>query len=91
MVIFGESIIIQIQTVKEGIDTFCKSFGAKLSISKTKIYFSKNTCSAMKTEISRIFGFEKVTNLRKYLSTLIIHSRITCSTFNFILEKCAFA
>lgn len=73
MVLFGESTGNQIKNILYCLNKFCVASGTKVSVQKTKIYFSKNTSPCCNNEISEMCGFEKVTNLGKYLGMPIIH------------------
>lgn len=87
MVLFGASTITQMNTMMNCLNKFCESSGAKVSVAKTEIYFSKNTSDLCSREICRIGGFDKVNNFDKYLGTAILFGMVTKATYTFILEN----
>lgn len=58
--------------MKSVLDNFCIASGSKISVTKTKILFSKNVKINMANNISRVSGFAKVSNLGKYLGFPLI-------------------
>lgn len=87
MVLFGASTATQMDVMISCLNKFCQASGAKVSVEKTKIYFSKNTTDRCCRDICRIGGFERVNNLGKYLGAPILNGRVTKATYSFILEN----
>lgn len=72
LVLFGDCSIKQIKVIKEVLDKFCAASGSKISVWKTKILFSKNMSAKMVNVVSRVSGFDQVSDLGKYLGVLLI-------------------
>lgn len=69
------------------LNTFCDFSGAKVSVEKTRLYCSRNMNHIVKNDISDMSGFKLIGDLSKYLGIPLHHSRVSSSTYNFILEK----
>lgn len=86
MVLFGESTGAQIEVIFYYLNKLCESPRAKVSVQKTKIFFSKNTKPSCSKVISEWCSFDQVTNLGKYLGTPVIHGCVTKATLSGILD-----
>ncbi|GMI85807.1 hypothetical protein HRI_002250000 [Hibiscus trionum] len=73
------------------IDKVLSDFGLHLghqaSKPKTHLYFSPNTHADLRDDNSETLCFIIVDTLGKYLGVHVIHQRVRCSDFNFILDK----
>lgn len=58
------------------LDSFFQASGSKVSVSETKIFFSKNSNLELSELVCNSYGFERVDLLGKYLGTLILDGRI---------------
>lgn len=85
--LFSEASSDQIQTISNCLAKFCATSGAKVSLHKTKIIFSKNVSPSLASEISSIGGFEKVNHLGKYLGVPLFNGRTKKADYAYIIEK----
>lgn len=76
LVLFTESLLEQIDNVTNYLDVFCEAFGAKVTLQKTKVFFSKNTPAALHSSITTRSGFEEASNLGRYLEVPLFTGRI---------------
>ncbi|GMI85510.1 hypothetical protein like AT4G29090 [Hibiscus trionum] len=73
--------------ISQVLNEFCVSSGHKVSAAKTRVFFSKNTDSALRRVILDGLGFSEVSNLGKYLGIPLLHSRVTTATYEYLVEK----
>lgn len=71
------------------LQTFCSSSGQKISMEKTRVYFSKNVARQTRILISDELGFHMTNDLGKYLDIPLFHSRVGLNTLNFMIDKVA--
>jgi hypothetical protein len=64
-----------------------RSEGQKVSVSKTKVLFSRNVSDSLARNISRDCGFGRNEDLSKYLGIPLLHQRITRQTYGYLLEN----
>lgn len=87
MLLFAEASVDQMNKIHQCLDEFCAASGQRVSVAKTKIFFSKNVSSALAENISRNSGFMVTKDLGKYLGVPLLHQRITKQTYSYLLEK----
>ncbi|KAK9671970.1 hypothetical protein RND81_12G067000 [Saponaria officinalis] len=87
MVLFAEASIHQAQVINYVLDNFCRASGEKVSIAKSKVFFSRNTSLDIKNDICSTLGFEETSNLGTYLGMPTINGRVTKATFAHLEEK----
>ncbi|KAA3476669.1 LINE-1 reverse transcriptase isogeny [Gossypium australe] len=87
LVIFYKAHIDQARLLKSILDQFCDVLGHKISTRKSNIYFSKGIVDSDREQIVNLFGFQEVQNLGFYLGVLLLHNRVTKSTFSFVVDK----
>ena len=66
---------------------FEASSGHKVSVEKTRIYFSKNVCHARSLDIANEFGFTITGDLGKYLSVPLQYKQASSKFFSHITDK----
>ncbi|KAH1091470.1 hypothetical protein J1N35_018727 [Gossypium stocksii] len=59
----------------------------KISARKSNVHFSNGVVDSLCDQINLFFGFQKVSNLGRYLGVPLLHDRVTKSTLSFIVEK----
>lgn len=87
MILFAEASMDQVDSITSILDLFCKSSGQKLSVEKTRIYFSKNVHWNVRCEISERFGFARTEDLGKYLGVPLLHKKMSKDTYRGIIER----
>nr|KYP69874.1 Retrovirus-related Pol polyprotein LINE-1 [Cajanus cajan] len=76
LILFSEASMNQAEIIRDCLDRFCASSGQKVSLEKTKIFFSKNVAHTVRDDISSGLGFQRTNNLGKYLGIPAHHSRV---------------
>lgn len=69
------------------LDKFCRASGQKISLPKSRIYFSRNVSSEKQISICSDLGIEATTDLGLYLGMPTMTSRVTRETFGYLCEK----
>lgn len=87
IVLFTEATLDQIAIIRDCLDRFCAASGQRISFSKSQILFSRNTHPEVADEIATALGVEKTADLGKYLGVPSIHGRVTCSTYDGLLDR----
>ena len=67
LVLFAKSDLQNYISVRESLDTFCDFSGQKVSLNKSKVYFSPNTSLESREEMCGVLGIHSTPNLGKYL------------------------
>ncbi|XP_019158270.1 PREDICTED: uncharacterized protein LOC109154983 [Ipomoea nil] len=89
MVLFTKASVAQVDIVQSCLDSFCKVSGQKISLSKSRVHFSRNTTPEVATVIAGKLGIATTTDLGRYLGVPSIHGRVTCNTYAGLLERIA--
>lgn len=89
LILFAEASVTQIRVIRRVLETFCRASGQKVSLPKSKIFFSNNVTRGRVERISRESGIEATKDLGKYLGMPILQKRINKDTFGEVLEKVA--
>lgn len=76
----------QIRVIRRILERFCKALGQRVSLEKSKIFFSANVSRDLETRKSEESGIKATRDLGKYLGIPILHKRINKETFGDILE-----
>lgn len=85
LVLFNESPTSQTQVMLKCLENLVSR--AKVSIAKTKIFWSKNTKHHVGKEIIRINGFELIHCLDRYLGVQCFHGKIIKTNYSYIVER----
>ena len=91
---FADDLMLFAKVSKEGceaikvvLDVFCAESGQKISLEKSRIYFSLNVPSDIKDEVSEYLGIHATTNTGRYLSFPLRHKGATRRQFNFVAKR----
>ena len=87
LVLFAKANLQNCISVKETLDTFCELSGQKVSLNKSKVYFSQNTRPESREEMCGVLGIHSTPNLGKYLGFPIKHPGSTSQDINFVVER----
>ena len=66
---------------------FCNASGHKISLAKSKVYFSPNTNEATATEICNILGIQATEDFGRYLGVPAFHGRVTNAKFQDVITR----
>ena len=75
------------ETIFEVLDEFCAESGQKVSMEKSRIYFSPSVQLEIKSGICSRLGIQATTNIGNYLGFPINHRGVPRNRMNFIVEK----
>ena len=87
LILFAEASVMQIRVIRKVLETFCIASGQKISLEKSKIFFSGNVSRDLSKLISEESGIKATKDLGKYLGMPVLHKRINKDTFSELLEK----
>lgn len=87
LILFAQASVAQIKVIRKMLETFCHASGQKVSLEKSKIFFSDNVSRDLAKSISDESGIEVTRDLEKYFGMPILHKRINKDTFGEVLER----
>ncbi|CAA7051323.1 unnamed protein product [Microthlaspi erraticum] len=87
LILFAEASVGQIRVIRGILEKFCVASGQKVSLEKSKIFFSENVSRDMGKLISDESGIGSTRDLGKYLGMPVLQKRINKDTFADVLEK----
>lgn len=76
LILFAEASIAHIKVIRQVLEKFCLASGQKVSLEKSKIFFSDNLSRDLSTQISAESGISSTCDLGKYLGMPILQRRI---------------
>lgn len=71
--------------VRDALDTFCSLSGQKVSLEKSRVFFSPNVAVDNRANLCETLGFRSIPSLGKYLGFPIKHPGIN-QDFGYIIE-----
>jgi len=89
LILFAEASVAQIRVIRQVLERFCVASGQKVSLEKSKIFFSDNVSRDLATLISNESGIKATKDLGKYLGMPVLHKRINKDTFGDVVERVA--
>ncbi|GLT37826.1 hypothetical protein SLA2020_121150 [Shorea laevis] len=66
---------------------FCQRSGQKVNLSKSRVFFSRNVTTEVKTDICSTLNISETQTLGKYLGFPITHKRLSKTDCSFIVDK----
>lgn len=87
LLLFAEASPNQAKIINIVLDDCCCSSREKVYRIKTNIFYSFNVSMSVARSIGKTFGFTIINNLGRYLGMLFLHSRVTKSTYQEIMDK----
>ena len=87
LILFAEASVSQVQVIRKVLEKFCVASGQKVSLEKSKFFFSDNVSRNLGKLISDSSGIASTRDLEKYLGMPVLQKRINKDTFGDILEK----
>ncbi|KAG7564477.1 Ribonuclease H-like superfamily [Arabidopsis suecica] len=82
-----EASVAQVRVIRRVLEKFCLASGQKVSLEKSKIFFSDNVSRDLGQLISDESGIASTRDLGKYLGMPVLQKRINKDTFGEILER----
>ncbi|XP_019157950.1 PREDICTED: uncharacterized protein LOC109154673 [Ipomoea nil] len=83
----AEASVEQLSVIQQCLSRFCEASGQKISLSKSQVFFSRNTSPDVATAISATLNIPVTTNLGRYLGVPSVHGRVTQATFSRLLDR----
>ncbi|CAA7037248.1 unnamed protein product [Microthlaspi erraticum] len=87
LILFAEASVSQIRVIRGVLERFCLASGQKVSLEKSKIYFSANVARELRDEISGASGIQPTCDLGKYLGMPVLHKRLNKETFGEVVAR----
>lgn len=87
IILFAEASVSQVRTIRKVLETFCMASGQKISLEKSKVFFSANVSRDMERKITEESGIGSTRELGKYLGMPILQKQINKETFGEVLER----
>jgi len=87
LLLFAEANVNQAEVLKKVLSEFCMSLGKIVNIEKTRIFFSPNVHWQLRDQIMDKLGYQRTTNLGKYLGVPLHHERASEHSYKFLLDK----
>lgn len=87
IILFKKVEVAKCEAMKEVLEKFCSESSKKISVEKSRIYFSANVSDNAEEKICEILGIQATRNIGKYLSFPIIHRGASTRQYNFIAKK----
>jgi len=87
VVLLGEATRTQAHTIKNCLTEFCNASGQKISLAKSKVFFSPNTNEATAVEICNILGIQETDDFGRYLGVPTLHGRVTNAKFQDVITR----
>jgi len=84
---FAKATREQALLVRACLDRFCQASRQRISVSKSRVYFSPNTKEDVIEEICTSLDMERTADLGKYLGVPIINGKVTRVTFHEMLHR----
>ncbi|CAA7019711.1 unnamed protein product [Microthlaspi erraticum] len=87
LIFFAEASVAQVRVIRNILETFCVASGQKVSLEKSKIFFSHNVSRELEKAISDESGISSTRELGKYLGMPVLQRRINKETFGAVVER----
>lgn len=87
MVLFGEALPDQIQSVKDCLTMFERVSGQRVNLQKSQVYFSTNVDRAKAEDLAGLAGIKQVHNMGSYLGVPSIQGRVKKDSYAYILDR----
>ncbi|XP_010473926.1 PREDICTED: uncharacterized protein LOC104753360 [Camelina sativa] len=87
LILFAEASVAQIRVLRSVLEQFCGASGQKVSLEKSKIFFSNNVSRELGKLISEESGIKSTKDLGKYLGMPVLQKRLNKETFGEVLER----
>ena len=87
IILFAEASLDQANVIHDCLDRFCNASGQKVSLAKSRVYFSKNVDTSTKAILTEALQMEATDDLGMYLGMPTLTSRVTKETFSHLCEK----
>lgn len=87
LVFFGKADMKNCQSMKDALDVFCDLSREKVSLSKSRVYFSTNVPTEKRAELCSCLELHSTPNLGKYLGFPLKQHGSSKHDFDFVIEQ----
>ena len=87
LMLFTKADLKNCASIKDVLDSFCEMFGQKVSLAKSRVYFSPNVSPHTREELCEVLGFRSTPNLGNYLGFPIKHPGSLSQDFDVIIQR----
>ncbi|XP_021726206.1 uncharacterized protein LOC110693390 [Chenopodium quinoa] len=87
LILFAEASIEQAEIVRDCLDRFCVASGQKVSLPKSRVFFSQNVHKDAQKGISEALGMDVTEDLGFYLGMPTLTNTVTKQTYAYLCEK----
>ncbi|KAK8690985.1 hypothetical protein V6N13_074506 [Hibiscus sabdariffa] len=87
LILHAKTTLDQACLIDEILSDFDTYSGHRINKLKSQVFFSSNMSDDDALEICRHLGIQRANDLGTYLSILVMHKRVMCDFYNFILDK----
>lgn len=87
LVLFAKADMKNCTSVGDTLDSFCELSGQKISLNKSKVYFSSKISQDSREELCKVLGISSTPNLGKHLGFPLKDSGSSSQNFNFAVER----
>ena len=87
LMLFAKADLKNCASIKDVLDSFCEMSGQKVSLAKSRVYFSPNVSPHTREELCEVLGFRSTPNLGYYLGFPIKHPGSLSQDFDFIIQR----
>lgn len=87
LLLFGEATEQQVAVMDSILTEFCAISGQRISLHKSVVYTSKNTRPEVIEALSQKLQMGTTDHLGRYLGMPMLHSRVTSSTYKFLVDN----
>ena len=87
ILLFGKVNLAAYEAILEVLGKFCVESGQKISLEKSRVYFSPNVSESLKKEVCDKLGIRVTHDIGKYLGFPLRHRGAVHNPYKFIVEK----
>lgn len=87
IILFAEADVDQANVIHDCLERFCKASGQRVSLAKSRVFYSKNVGTLAQQEISAALNMDATSDLGMYLGMPTLTSRVTKETYSHLCEK----
>lgn len=87
LILFGEATIDQAQIIMACLEQFCEVSGSKISRTKSRVFFSKNTSQEDRQSVCQELRMEETDDLGMHLGVPTINGRTSKREYQYIVDR----
>lgn len=87
LILFAKASVDQAKIIDSCLNQFCEVSGSKISVAKSRIYFSKNTREEVRSSICAELEMESTEDLGIYLGVPTINGRTSKKEYRYLVDR----